>query len=425
MTPPALFDADLLALRRARAARLGPADFLQEAVAAEVAERLTEVNRSFRAPAIIGPRAGLWAAALGLPDARRVPDADILDLEPAAHDLVVHALALHWANDPVGQLVQARRALRPDGLFLAALFGGETLTELRAALAEAEIETLGGLSPRVAPMGEIRDLGGLLQRAGFALPVADSRRYEVSYPSALALMHDLRAMGETNVQHDRLRRADPPVPAGTRRRHLRRPIRRRQRPGPRDLRGDLPDRLGAGPRPAEAAAPRLRRRAPRRRPRRGRTLGRRARDPEPTRQGMKQPRDLTPGADRLAHAPAGHPPVPPARVGVILANLGTPDATDYWSMRRYLREFLSDRRVIDYPAWKWQPLLHLVVLSRRPFTSGANYRRIWDTEADDSPLRVITRDQADGGGGPPRRPLRRPRPPSTSPCATATPRHPR
>ena len=88
---------------------------------------------------------------------------------------MVHGLALHWANDPVGQLVQARRALRPDGLMVAALFGGETLHELRAALAEAEIATLGGLSPRVAPMGEIRDLGGLLQRAGFALPVADSQ----------------------------------------------------------------------------------------------------------------------------------------------------------------------------------------------------------------------------------------------------------
>ena len=160
----------------------------------------------------------------------------------------MHALALHWANDPVGQLVQARRALRPDGLLLAALFGGETLVELRAALAEAEIATLGGLSPRVAPMGEIRDLGGLLQRAGFALPVADSRRFDVSYPSPLALMRDLRAMGETNVMRDRLRR----------------PLRRdmlaracaayadrfgdRRRPGARDLRGDLPDRLGAGAR---------------------------------------------------------------------------------------------------------------------------------------------------------------------------------
>jgi protoporphyrin/coproporphyrin ferrochelatase len=109
---------------------------------------------------------------------------------------------------------------------------------------------------------------------------------------------------------------------------------------------------------------------------------------------MKPTRDLTtPAEDRLAHAPPSHPPVPPSRVGVILANLGTPDATDYWSMRRYLSEFLSDRRVIDYPAWKWQPLLQLVILSKRPFTSGANYRKIWDTQANDSPLRLITRDQ--------------------------------
>lgn len=109
---------------------------------------------------------------------------------------------------------------------------------------------------------------------------------------------------------------------------------------------------------------------------------------------MKPPRDLTPPESRDRALPPGHPDLPPSRVGVILANLGTPDATDYWSMRRYLGEFLSDRRVIDYPAWKWQPLLQLVILSKRPFTSGANYRRIWDTEANDSPLRLITRDQA-------------------------------
>ena len=109
---------------------------------------------------------------------------------------------------------------------------------------------------------------------------------------------------------------------------------------------------------------------------------------------MKPPRDLMPLEHRARALPPGHPDLPPSRVGVILANLGTPDATDYWSMRRYLGEFLSDRRVIDYPAWKWQPLLQLVILSKRPFTSGANYRRVWDTEANDSPLRLITRDQA-------------------------------
>jgi len=208
-SPPALFDADLLALRRRRAARLGPADVLHEVVAGDIEERLAAVNRTFTAPAIVGPRAALWAGLLGMPHARTVPDADTLDLDEGAHDLVVHALALHWANDPVGQLVQARRALRPDGLFLAALYGGETLAELRAALAEAEVETLGGLSPRVAPMGEIRDLGGLLQRAGLALPVADSRRFDLSYPDALSLMRDLRKMGETNVMRDRLRRPTP------------------------------------------------------------------------------------------------------------------------------------------------------------------------------------------------------------------------
>ena len=103
--------------------------------------------------------------------------------------------------------------------------------------------------------------------------------------------------------------------------------------------------------------------------------------------------DAPTAAPRLAHAPPDHPPVPAARVGVVLANLGTPDATDYWSMRRYLSEFLSDRRVIDYSPWLWQPLLQLVILSKRPFTSGANYRGIWNREADESPLLSITRAQ--------------------------------
>ncbi len=105
---------------------------------------------------------------------------------------------------------------------------------------------------------------------------------------------------------------------------------------------------------------------------------------------------VKPGEGRLAHAGPDHPPLPPARVGVILANLGTPDATDYWSMRRYLNEFLSDRRVIDYPAWKWQPILQAMVLTKRPFSSGANYRKIWNTERNESPLLTTTRDQAAG-----------------------------
>jgi protoporphyrin/coproporphyrin ferrochelatase len=110
--------------------------------------------------------------------------------------------------------------------------------------------------------------------------------------------------------------------------------------------------------------------------------------------GTGQPANLVrPGEGRLAHAPADHPAIPAAKVGILLANLGTPDNHDYWSMRRYLNEFLSDRRVIDYSPWKWQPILQLVVLSKRPFTSGAAYRSIWNTEADESPLMTITKEQ--------------------------------
>jgi len=103
--------------------------------------------------------------------------------------------------------------------------------------------------------------------------------------------------------------------------------------------------------------------------------------------------DTAKHAVRPEHAPSDHPAIPAAKVGVLLANLGTPDATDYWSMRRYLNEFLSDKRVIDFPAWKWQPLLQLIILTKRPFTSGAAYRSIWNTEKDESPLMTITKDQ--------------------------------
>lgn len=102
---------------------------------------------------------------------------------------------------------------------------------------------------------------------------------------------------------------------------------------------------------------------------------------------------VTPGQGRLAHAPANHPPVRAAKIGVLLANLGTPDNYDYWSMRRYLNEFLSDKRVIDIPSWKWQPLLQLIILTKRPFTSGANYKLIWNHEKGESPLMTITKDQ--------------------------------
>ncbi|MDP4031355.1 MAG: methyltransferase domain-containing protein [Pseudorhodobacter sp.] len=196
---------DRLALNRNRArARRAPAFFLHEEVLSEAQQRLIGVNRTFKSPAIITPFAEIWQDRW--PDARIVADDEVLALEPGAHDLVIHALALHWANDPVGQLVQCRRALRPDGLFLGFLFGGQTLAELRACLAEAEAAATGGLSPRVLPMAEIRELGALLQRAGFALPVADSLAQSVSYRDAFHLMADLRAMGEGNALAARLRR---------------------------------------------------------------------------------------------------------------------------------------------------------------------------------------------------------------------------
>jgi len=207
--PPQLFDPDLARMRRERM-RGREAWFLHEAAAREVTERLSEVNRTFRQVAVIGPAAEIWhdALAQALPDAEFTlrDEADPLPLRPAAHDLLLHTPWLHRANDPLGVLIQSRLALKPDGLMIAALFGGRTLEELRAALAEAEVELTGGLSPRVAPMAEIRALGGLLQRAGFAMPVADADPVTVRYSGLVALMQDLRAMGETNVMAARLRR---------------------------------------------------------------------------------------------------------------------------------------------------------------------------------------------------------------------------
>ncbi|SHJ01325.1 methyltransferase domain-containing protein [Wenxinia saemankumensis] len=201
--PTPLIDRPALARRRARAAR-APELFLQDHVAEGLLDRLAEVNRSFTAPAVVTAWPQVWEGRL--PGARIVPDDEVLELEPGAHDLVLHALALHWANDPVGQIIQCRRALRPDGLFLGAAFGGQTLAELRAALGQAEIAVTGGLSPRIAPMGEVRDVGALLQRAGLALPVADVETTRVTYADPFALMRDLRAMGESNALTARLRR---------------------------------------------------------------------------------------------------------------------------------------------------------------------------------------------------------------------------
>lgn len=194
-------DTQSLHLRRARATADGM--FLHAAAADEFQDRLAMVNKSFTSPAVVTGFPDFWAKH----DAKATvtPDTATLDLKQNAHDLILHAMSLHWANDPVGQLIQCRRGLKPDGLFMAISFGGDTLQELRRVLGEAEIAVTGGLSPRVAPLPELRDLGGLLQRAGFALPVADTATLTVEYRDIWHLMHDLRAMGETNALNTRLR----------------------------------------------------------------------------------------------------------------------------------------------------------------------------------------------------------------------------
>jgi len=203
MDMPQITDRTALARNRARA--LPDALFLQEHAADELQERLNEVNRTFTSVAIVTGFRDFWTRRY--PDATVVADDEMLDLKQQGFDLILHSMCLHWANDPVGQLVQSRHALKPDGLLLCTFLGGQTLHELRASLAEAEAAVAGGLSPRVAPMGEIRDLGGLLQRAGFALPVADSTPLTASYANAFHLMHDLRHMGENNALSQRIRHA--------------------------------------------------------------------------------------------------------------------------------------------------------------------------------------------------------------------------
>jgi SAM-dependent methyltransferase len=221
---PTIFDRRLLRARQQRARALGPASFLLDRVAEELAERLTAVLRRFERAVDLGTPTDAVAQALAAsgkvetivaatPDAaqrdasfpRVAADEEALPFADGSLDLVVSALALQFVNDLPGTLIQIRRALRPDGLLLAALIGGESLSELREAFAQAESEIEGGVSPRVAPFADLRELGALLQRAGFALPVVDSDRLTVRYQSVLALMRDLRRMGATNALSERRR----------------------------------------------------------------------------------------------------------------------------------------------------------------------------------------------------------------------------
>jgi len=211
MGPPEIFDWNASTLHRARAERIGDSFLVREA-AEGLAERLSAVKRTFHLAADIGSRhEGFTLLKHHAQEWLRPPldGTEALELGDSSLDLAVSVLALHAVNDLPGLLVQIRRALKPDGLFMAALFGGDTLRELRESLSVGESETTGGLSPRVAPFADVRDMGGLLQRAGFTLPVADVERTTVRYREFATLVQDLRAAGETNALAQRQRKPLP------------------------------------------------------------------------------------------------------------------------------------------------------------------------------------------------------------------------
>lgn len=224
--PPKLFDRTLHRKRLDRAARnYANADFLHRRAATDIAERLAPIKRAFPLAVDLSARAGAFAEALaaeapgkvgtlieadlshrmlaGRPGPRLVADEERLPFADASLDLIVSTLGLHWTNDVVGALIQARRALKPDGLFVGAFLGGVTLTELRQALVAAEADILGGAGSRVSPFADVQDAAGLLQRAGFLQPVADVDTVTVTYEHPLRLLADLRQMGETSVLAER------------------------------------------------------------------------------------------------------------------------------------------------------------------------------------------------------------------------------
>lgn len=230
-----LFDRALLCERRRRLARRmhaapndqGVPDFLLAYAVDDVADRLSMIQREFKRALVIGGHHGLMArelATIGIHEIietenvteiaelarddggaikRIVADEEALPLEAGSIDLAVAVLSLQYVNDLPGTLTQIQRLLMPDGLFVAVLLGGQTLTELRQTMLAAEAELRDGASPRVIPMVDVRDAGGLLQRAGFALPVTDTEALTVTYASALDLMRELKAMGATNVLVER------------------------------------------------------------------------------------------------------------------------------------------------------------------------------------------------------------------------------
>ncbi len=220
---PVVFDRALVRARRtaALARSGGAADFLSAAVIPELADRLSLITRRFSASVVLAAGARQFATALGMPERIGLPlaadvtdhpgadlvcDEEALPFAQGSLDCIISGLTLHWVNDLPGALIQMRRALRPDGLLLAAMFGGDTLSELRTSLLLAEAQSSSGASPRVSPFLDIRDAGALLQRAGFALPVVDADRLTVRYADPLTLMRDLKAMGAGNALVSRSRR---------------------------------------------------------------------------------------------------------------------------------------------------------------------------------------------------------------------------
>jgi SAM-dependent methyltransferase len=222
-----IFDRRLLRTRRDRAARdLTAHDFMLGEIAERLADRLSDITRAFPLALDLGARDGILARTLkgrgGIETLIRsylspaealrtrngpsvAADEEALPFRPHCFDAILSNLTLHWVNDLPGALAQIRGSLKPDGLFLASLFGAGTLAELRTALMEAELAETGGASPRVSPFADLRDAAGLLQRAGFALPVADLDTVTVTYGDVFALLHDLRGMGEANALFDRLK----------------------------------------------------------------------------------------------------------------------------------------------------------------------------------------------------------------------------
>ena len=220
-----LFDRRAWRAHRDRAGRQGAVTFLHQEVAERLLDRLELINREFPVALDLGTRDGALARALAqrpgyervvaaepsiallatAPTPRVAADPELIPFRNASFDLAASCLALHWCADLPGALIQIGRVLKPDGLLLAAMFGGSTLIELRTALFDAELAEEGGVSPRVSPTVELGDAASLLQRAGFAMPVADSETIAVTYPDMPALLRDLRGMGETNALSARRR----------------------------------------------------------------------------------------------------------------------------------------------------------------------------------------------------------------------------